>query len=44
MADKLEYMTPECLTVEISQRSLLCTSVEVGLCDPEIGYGDPSIE
>lgn len=44
MAYYIEYMAPECITIELTLCTLLCTSVEIGLCDPEIGYGDPSIE
>lgn len=41
---RISYMTPECVSIELEQSALLCVSVETDFYDPEIGYGDPSIE
>lgn len=41
---RISYMTPECVSIELEPSALLCTSVETDFYDPEIGYGDPSIE
>ena len=39
-----KYISPQCTYLILEHELILCTSLEVDFYEPEIGYGDPSLE
>lgn len=42
--DTRKYLSPQCTYLILDLQLILCMSLAVDFYEPEIGYGDPSLE